>query len=101
MDLKRAITDYSIKHYKLVATVLIVFTLALGTLIPLIEVDTDPENMLSEDEAVRVFHNQTEEQFALNDIVVLGIINNKNPNGVFDPGSLARIYRAHQQLFSY
>ncbi|MBA7651789.1 hypothetical protein ES703_59615 [subsurface metagenome] len=48
--------------------------------------------MLSEDEAVRVFHNRTKEQFTLNDIVVVGIVNNKNPNGVFNPTSLTRIY---------
>ena len=92
MDFKQAITDYSIKHYKLVTILMVVFTLALGALIPLIEVDTDPENMLSEDEAVRVFHNSTKDMFTLNDIVVVGIINNKNPNGVFNPVSLTRIY---------
>ncbi|MBW1792066.1 MAG: RND transporter, partial [Deltaproteobacteria bacterium] len=91
MGLKPAITDYSIKHYKLITTVMVVFTLALGALIPLIKVDTDPENMLSADEAVRVFHDQTKEQFALNDIVVVGIVNNDDPNGVFNPASLARI----------
>jgi uncharacterized protein len=92
MDLKRAITDYSIKHYKLITVCMVIFTLALGALIPLIEVDTDPENMLSEDEAVRVFHDLTKEQFTLNDIVVVGIVNNTHPNGVFNPASLARIY---------
>jgi predicted RND superfamily exporter protein len=48
--------------------------------------------MLSEDEAVRLFHNQTKEQFSLSDIVVLGIVNNNNPNGVFNPDSLSKIY---------
>jgi len=92
MAFMQAITDYSIKHYKLVTICMVVFAVALGALIPLIEVDTDPENMLSENEAVRVFHNLTKERFALNDIVVVGIVNNKNPNGVFNPVSLARIY---------
>jgi len=92
MDFKQAITDCSIKHYKLITILMVVFTLVLGALIPLIEVDTDPENMLSEDEAVRVFHNLTKEQFTLNDIVVVGIINNKNPNGVFNPSSLGKIH---------
>jgi len=92
MDFKQAITDYSIKHYKLLTILMVVFTLALGAFIPLIEVDTDPENMLSEDEAVRVFHNLTKEQFTLNDIVVVGIVNNKNANGVFNRASLTRIY---------
>jgi predicted RND superfamily exporter protein len=71
---------------------MIAVTAGLGALIPLIKVDTDPENMLSEDEPVRVFHNQTKQEFALSDIVVVGIVNNKNPNGVFNPDSLGKIY---------
>ena len=92
MDFKQSIINYSLKHYKLTTIVMVALMLALGGLIPLIQVDTDPENMLSEDEAVRVFHNLTKEQFTLNDIVVVGIVNNKNPNGVFNPTSLTRIY---------
>jgi len=92
MDFKQKITDYPIKHHKIVTIIMVVLTLGLGALIPRIQVDTDPENMLSEDEGVRIFHNQTKEQFALNDIVVVGIVNNKNPNGVFNPSSLAAVY---------
>ncbi|MFA5238522.1 MAG: efflux RND transporter permease subunit [Phycisphaerae bacterium] len=91
-DLKQKITEYSLKHYKLVTAVMVVFTLALGALIPLIKIDTDPENMLSKDEAVRIFHNETKKRFSLNDIVVVGIVNEKDPNGVFNPASLSRIY---------
>ncbi len=92
MDLKQRITEYSLKHYKLITIVMIVFTLGLGVLISLIQVDTDPENMLSEDEPVRLFHNQTKERFTLSDIVVVGIVNNKDTNGVYNPTSLNRIY---------
>ena len=92
MDFKQKITELSLQHYKLVTVIIVVFTLGLGTLIPLIRIDTDPENMLSADEPVRIFHNQTKERFALSDMVVLGVVNNKDPNGVFNPSSLARIY---------
>ncbi len=92
MDFKKKIATYSIEHYKIITAIMVLFTLLLGALIPLIKVDTDPENMLSSDEPVRVFHNQTKKQFALNDIVVVGIVNDKNPNGVFNPSSLARVY---------
>jgi len=92
MDFKQKIATYSIEHYKLITIIMVLFTLLLGAFIPLIKVDTDPENMLSADEPVRLFHNQTKEQFTLNDIVVVGIVNNKNPNGVFNPSSLARVY---------
>ena len=55
MDFKLTVTDYSIKHGKLITIVMVIFTLVLGSLIPLIKIDTDPENMLSENETVRVF----------------------------------------------
>ncbi len=96
MDLKREIGEFSLDHYRLVTVVMVIFTLVLAALIPLIKVDTDPENMLSEDEAVRVFHNQTKKDFVLSDIVVVGVVNNKDPNGVFNPASLRRIYELTQ-----
>ncbi|MHC4423390.1 MAG: efflux RND transporter permease subunit [Planctomycetota bacterium] len=92
MSAEQAITNYSLRYYKLVTAVMVAVTLALGALIPRIDVDTDPENMLSADEPVRVFHNQTKDQFTLSDIVVVGVVNSKNINGVFNPDSLARVY---------
>src|SRR4030042_27336 len=96
MELKEKITDYSLRHYKPVAVVRVVLTVGLGALIPLIKVDTDPENMLSDDEPVRVFHNETKKRFSLNDIVVVGIVNDRDPNGVFNPSSLDKIYQLTQ-----
>ncbi len=92
MNLEQAIINFSTNRYKAVIAVLIVFTLATGALIPMIKVDTDPENMLSEDEAVRIFHNLNKQRFSLSDMVVLGVVNNKNPNGIFNPASLTRVY---------
>ncbi|MDT8302147.1 MAG: MMPL family transporter [Sedimentisphaerales bacterium] len=92
MEFKQKIANYSTEHYKRITIIMVMFTLVLGAFIPLIKVDTDPENMLSPDEPVRLFHNQTKKQFALSDIVVVGIVNNKDPNGVFNPSSLAKVY---------
>lgn len=89
---KDNIVHFSINHYKSVTLVMVLFTLLCGAFIPRIKVDTDPENMLSPDEPVRVFHNETKKQFDLNDIVVLGIINEHNQYGVFNPATLQRIY---------
>ena len=96
MELKEKITDYCLRHYKLVTVVMVIITLGLEGLIIRIQVDTDPENMLSKDEAVRVFHNETKKKFSLNDIVVVGIVNDKDPNGVFNPSSLEKIYQLTQ-----
>ncbi len=96
MDIKERIAEYSIRHYKLITIVMVVFTLGLGAFIPLIKVDTDPENMLSEDEPVRVFHDETKERFDLYDMVVVGVVNEDDPNGVFNAKSLGNIYELTQ-----
>ncbi|MDD3546398.1 MAG: hypothetical protein PHG96_13720, partial [Kiritimatiellae bacterium] len=36
------------------------------------KIDTDPENMLSPEEHVRVFHNAMKKEFALADMLVVG-----------------------------
>ena len=92
MKLKGFIADFSISHYRLVTVVMVLFTVGLGALIPLIKVDTDPENMLGADEFVRVFHHETKERFSLSDIVVVGIVNEEHEEGVFNVESLSRIY---------
>ncbi|RLA21958.1 MAG: RND transporter [Gammaproteobacteria bacterium] len=55
-------------------------------------VDTDPENMLSPDEPVRLFHNRMKKEFSLNDIVVVGVVNDKTDNGVYTPETLSRVF---------
>ena len=57
-----------------------------------VKVDTDPENMLREDEPVRVFHDRMKKEFSLYDMVVVGVVNEEHPEGVFNPSSLAKIY---------
>ncbi len=59
---------------------------------PKMKVDTDPENMLREDEFVRVFHHQVKKEFGLYDFVVLGVVNEEDPNGVFNVETLNKIY---------
>jgi len=92
MSLGRSMVTVSLDHPKAVIAGMILLTLALSAFIPMVKVDTDPENMLAEDEAVRVFHNAMKEEFALHDMVVLGVVNETDPDGVFNPASLARVY---------
>ena len=87
-----SIVTYSLDHPKTVTIIMVALTLALGALIPMVKVDTDPENMLAKTEAVRVFHNAMKREFALYDMVVVGIVNEQDPDGVFNPASLARVY---------
>ncbi|GIX47195.1 MAG: hypothetical protein KatS3mg131_1406 [Candidatus Tectimicrobiota bacterium] len=57
-----------------------------------LRVDTDPENMLPADEPVRVFHARMKRQLALAEVIVLGVVNEAHPEGVFNPASLRKIY---------
>lgn len=68
-----------------------VWTTTFPALNPL-SIDTDPENMLAEDEPVRVFHNQQKADFSLYDMVVVGIVNKTHPQGVFNQQSLNDIH---------
>ncbi len=100
----KKISDWSIKNPKLtirinviIASILLVLV-ALPFLIPGIpisklRVDTDPENMLSKTEEVRVFHNKMKKEFKLYDIVVVGIVNKNHTQGVFNKASLADVYK--------
>lgn len=90
----RAITWVMSLMTLLLVTVAVVPTVWPETFQPLhgIEVDTDPENMLASDEPVRVFHNEAKKEFDLYDMMVVGIVNESDPDGVFNPGTLTRIY---------
>ncbi|OQY06668.1 MAG: RND transporter [Planctomycetales bacterium 4572_13] len=105
MNLKQRITDFSIRHYKAVTGVLVMTTVMVMLLAAVpsiwpetftafnaIKIDTDPENMLPADEPVRVFHNQMKKELSLYDMVVVGIVNETHPDGVFNPQTLANIY---------
>lgn len=91
MKLGSRFIQISLTRPKLVITLIALATVLFGALTSKIHVDTDPENMLSKDEAVRVFHNTMKKDFTLHDVVVLGIVNEKDPDGVFNPATLQRV----------
>jgi predicted RND superfamily exporter protein len=109
MEIGRSMVEFPINRPKFVTGIMVFVTLLLllvaglptiwpdtfSALNPM-EVDTDPENMLPEDEVVRVFHNEMKREMSLYDIVVLGVVNEAHPDGVFNPDSLSKIYELTQ-----
>ncbi|MGE4492322.1 MAG: hypothetical protein AB7E65_07715 [Syntrophotalea sp.] len=89
--LKNLLINFAIRHYRLATAGVLMLTLAAGVFLPQVTIDTDPENMLAHSEPARIFHNQTKKRFDLSDTVVLGIINEQHPDGVFNPATLRRI----------
>ncbi len=92
MHIGKRMIQFSLDRPRVVTAIMVLMTLVLGALIVRVHVDTDPENMLSKDEFVRVFHDRTKKEFNLYDVVVLGMVNEKDPDGVFNPDSLNKIY---------
>lgn len=76
---------------------LLFLTLITAALIPLIQIDTDPENMLSEDQIERQFHNQTKAKFNLHDLIVIGAVNHSD-QGIYNPNSLAALQQITTQI---
>lgn len=91
---------YAIDNSKRVFIYAIIAALILIAFIPSIHIDTDPENMLAEDETVRVLHNQLKERYNMHDIIVLGIINDVHTEGVFNQSSLTKIHELTEFVFS-
>ncbi|MFV1985960.1 MAG: RND family transporter [Gemmatimonadota bacterium] len=91
MSLRDRIVEFSIRRPKTVVLTTAVLFVSVASLIPGISIDTDPENMLPADQGARVFHDRLKEEFSLYDIIVVGVVNDEDADGVFNPSSLARI----------
>lgn len=88
--MKQSLLKFSMTKPKWVFIITLLVTAITGAMIPNIVVDTDPENMLAEDQASRVYHNDVKDRFDLYDIIVVGAVNNSE-KGIFNPRSLAAI----------
>jgi predicted RND superfamily exporter protein len=92
VKLQNGIINLSLRFPRTIMAAVVVLFIALGSQIPRIVIDTDPENMLPADQAARVFHNDVKKTFSLYDMFVVGVVNEEDPDGVFNPASLAKIH---------
>ncbi len=104
-DFKRWMIDLSVHQPKLIVrwmigiSSIVLLAALLPVLIPetrhflpLLKVDTDPENMLPDSESARIFHNEMKQKMDLHDLVGVGIINSEHKAGVFNRETLAKIH---------
>jgi predicted RND superfamily exporter protein len=66
-----------------------------GLQFPRITIDTDPENMLEEDQPDRVFYNEIKSIFRIRDLLVVGITDHKS---IFRPLALERVDRIISEI---
>jgi hypothetical protein len=89
------VVQLSVDRPKLVVLLAVIITVLLSSQLPKINIDTDPENMLREDEPIRLFHKKVKEEFGINELIVLGIV---RQDGIFHPDSLQRIKRITDEI---
>lgn len=100
VSMKMLLPRLGMRFPRLVFALVLVATVGLTLQFPKVNFDNDPENMLREDEPVRVTHREVQRRFALHDAVVVGVVNTENPRGVWNPDTLARIHTLTHELLS-
>ncbi len=93
--MKKLVTEFSIKHPWVVLGMATLVTIFFAFQFPNIKIDTDPENMLPEDEPVRLFHEHTKENFGLSDFIAVGVV---KESGAFTPEILNRVYNITNEI---
>jgi len=100
MKMKLMMPNFSVRHPWIIVGIVLVLTVLFARQFPKVKFDNDPENMLAEDEAIRVFHNAVKSKYSLYDFVIVGIVNERHPDGVFNVETLSRIHALTGELLS-
>lgn len=98
--MKLLLTNFSVRRPRLVLALVLVAMVAFAWQFPKVQFDNDPENMLSSQEAVRIFHHEVKQKYALYDFVIVGVVNDEDPAGVFNQATLSRVHHLTQQLLN-
>ena len=94
------LTLFSIRHPRAVVLATLLAVVFFGAQFPKVRFDNDPENMLSRDEYIRVFHNEVKQRYRLYDFVIAGVVNNAHADGVFNVATLGRVDALTRELIS-
>ena len=98
--MKHLIIRVATERPKSVYAVILLLVAITGALMARIQVDTDPENMLPAEQSERVFHNAVEERFTYHDAIVIGIVNENHPNGIYNVESLTALHSLTQSILA-
>jgi len=93
-------TSFSVRFPWVIMVLAIAMVVGFGSQFPKVHFDNDPENMLAKDEYIRVFHNKVKARYNLYDFVIVGIVNDTNPDGIFNVDTLGHIDGLTKELIS-
>ncbi|GAA6150895.1 efflux RND transporter permease subunit [Pseudoteredinibacter isoporae] len=89
--MKHRLMQWSFDHPKRVFWATGLLCLLALVMFPRLSVDTDPENMLPHQHPARVLHEEIKQRFGLSDMVVLGIVNERHAQGIYNARSLWKL----------
>jgi len=89
------ILQLSLEKPKWIFTILLFMVVACLAMIPRLQIDTDPENMLSNNAPARAFHNQVKSDFSMRDMIVVGVV---SKHDIFTPSSLQIIQQLTDKI---
>jgi predicted RND superfamily exporter protein len=91
------LTRFALDRPKTVIAIALLVTVAFALQFPRITIDTDPENMLAQDQPDRVFYDRVKAAFGVHDLIVVGIVDDE---GIFRPSALERVARATAEILT-
>jgi len=89
--------DFILRSPKKIFLLVFMMSVITAAMIPFIIIDTDPENMLPDDQTERLFHNRIKAQFNLHDMIVVGAVN-QSETGIYNVQSLQALLQIATQV---
>jgi len=89
------LTEIVTRFPKTTIIIILVATIFFAIQFPKIKIDTDPENMLEENQPDRVFYDKIKKEFGIHGLLVVGIV---DENGIFNPDTLRRIAKVTDDI---
>ncbi|MDP3981746.1 MAG: efflux RND transporter permease subunit [Chlamydiota bacterium] len=89
------LTETVTRFPKATIAIVLVFTIFFAVQFPKIKIDTDPENMLEQKQPDRVFYDKVKKEFGINDLLVVGIVDEQ---GIFNTDTLSRVARVTDDI---
>lgn len=93
--IKDHLFNFAFQHPKRLFLLMGIAVISFAAMIPSILIDTDPENMLPSDQEDRVFHEEVKKKFGINDLIVVGMVNEQ---GIYNPRSLGVLHTLANEI---
>ncbi|MFN4218999.1 MAG: efflux RND transporter permease subunit [Candidatus Bipolaricaulia bacterium] len=93
----RRALEWTVEHPKFVVLFIAIITVLAAAGLPRMQTDTDPDHMLSPTAPVRLYDEQVDRWFDLQDQIAIAVVNERHPQGVLNPTTLGKLYRIVQR----